>query len=136
MAQYNHTQRPSVPGRSAIPSQGGGSGNGGARSAKNPRVMVGRQPQLTLATYNRRTLRLDEHLAQLEEELPNIRWHILVLCEVRREGEDTVTLESGHLMYFREGDQRSQGGVGFIVHETLSDNVIEISSDKGSVPCD
>ncbi|XP_059051337.1 craniofacial development protein 2-like [Achroia grisella] len=124
---------PLVPGRSAIPGQGGGYGNGRARGAKNPRATVGRQHSLTLATYNGRTLRLDEHLAQLEEELKYIRWHILGLCEVRREGEDTMTLESGHLMYFREGEQPSQGGVGFLVHKTLINNVVEISSVSNRV---
>lgn len=101
--------------------------------AKNPRVTDGRQTQLTLATYNGRTLRLDEHLVQLEEELEKVRWHILGLSEVRREGEDTITLESGHLMYFREGDQLSQGGVGFLVHKSLCDNVVEVSSVSNRV---
>jgi hypothetical protein len=86
-----------------------------------------------LATYNGRTLRLDSHLAKLEVELGKIRWHILGLCEVRREGEDTMTLESGHLMYFREGDQQSQGGVGFLVNKALVDNVVEISSVSNRV---
>ncbi|XP_022829298.1 craniofacial development protein 2-like [Spodoptera litura] len=121
-------KRPLVPGRPAIPGQVGGHGNGGTGGAKNPRATKGRQHQLTLATYNGRTLRLDEHLAQLEVELGSMRWHILGLSEVRRQGEDTVTFKSGHLMYFREGDQPSQGGVGFLVHKSLSDSVLEISS--------
>ncbi|RVE45805.1 hypothetical protein evm_009555 [Chilo suppressalis] len=93
-------------------------------------LWVPSQPPLQddLATYNGRTLRLDSHLAQLEEELNHIRWHVLGLSEVRSEGEDTLTLESGHLMYFREGDNPSQGGVGFLVNKVLTDNVIEVSS--------
>lgn len=125
--------RPLVPGGPARPGHGGGHGSGGAGGAKNPRVMGGHQNKLTLATYNGRTLRLDSHLAQLEVELGKIRWHVLGLSEVRREGEDTVTLESGHLMYFREGDQQSQGGVGFLVNKSLSDNVVEISSVSSRV---
>ncbi|XP_050360319.1 uncharacterized protein LOC126780097 [Nymphalis io] len=104
---HTYMQRPLVPGRPVVPGQGGGHGKGGAGGAKNPRVTVGRQHRLTLATYNGRTLRLDEHLAQLEEQLRNIRLHILGLCEIRRKGEDTIALESGHFMYFREGDQPS-----------------------------
>ncbi|RVE42210.1 hypothetical protein evm_013143 [Chilo suppressalis] len=118
--------RPPVPGSPAIPSQGGGLGYGRTGGAKNLRVTVGRQKTLNLATYNGRTLRLDSHLAQLEEELNHIRWHVLGLSEVRREGEDMLTLESGHLMYFREGDNPSQGGVGFLVNKVLTDNVIEV----------
>ena len=36
-------------------------------------------------------------------------------------------------MYFREGDQRSQGGVGFLVNKSLSGNVVEISSVSNRV---
>lgn len=125
--------RPSVPGSPAIPGQGSGRGNGGAEGAKNPRVTVGCQPNIYLATYNGRSLRLDEHLAELEAELSRINWSILGLCEVRREGEDTITLDSGHLLYFREGDRASQGGVGFLVHKTLAGNVVEVSSVSNRV---
>jgi hypothetical protein len=120
--------RSSVPGSSAISGHGGDHGNGAMEGAKNlRRVTVGHHPKLTLATYNERTLRLDSHLAQLEVELGKIKWHILGLCEVCK-GEDTITLESGHLMYFHERDQQFQGGVGFLVNKTLADNVVENSS--------
>lgn len=98
-------KRTLVPCLPAIPDQVGGHGKGGARGAKSPRATKGRQHQLTLATYHGRTLRLDEHLAQLEVELANVRWHILVLCEIQGQGEDTVTLESGHFIYNREGNR-------------------------------
>ncbi|CAG9137529.1 unnamed protein product [Plutella xylostella] len=45
-----------------------------------------------------------------------------------KEDEDTITLESGHMFYHQEGDQLSQGGVGFLVNKTLVNNVVEISS--------
>ena len=121
-------QRPPVPGGPAIPGHGSGHGNGGTGGAKNHRVTAGYQRRLHLATYNGRSMRLDHHLAELEVELGRINWHILGLSEVRRQGEDTITLESGHLLYFREGDQLSQGGVGFLVNKQLTSSVVEISS--------
>lgn len=123
------SQRPLVPGRPAIPGQGGGHGNGRVGGAKNPRATAGHpKSKLTLATYNGKTIRLDHHLTQVETELEKIKWHIVGLCEVRRQGEDTVTLPSGHLFYYREGDKLSQGGVGFLVNKALLNNVVEISS--------
>ncbi|RVE42997.1 hypothetical protein evm_012343 [Chilo suppressalis] len=129
----NTSHGPQVPGSPAITGHGGDHGNGGARGVKNLRATGGHHKRLTLATYNGRTLRLDSHLAQLEVELGKIRWHILGLREVRREGEDTITLESGHLMYFRGGDQQSQGGIGFLVNKSLADNVVEMSSVSNRV---
>ncbi|XP_041980242.1 craniofacial development protein 2-like [Aricia agestis] len=118
---------PLVPGSGTIPGHGSGHGNGTARGANNLRA-TDRYHQLDLATYNGRTLRLEDHLVELEVELEKIRWHVLGLCEVRRQGEDTMTLPSGHLFYFREGDHTSRGGVGFLVNKSLVDNVVEISS--------
>ncbi|CAG9134350.1 unnamed protein product [Plutella xylostella] len=77
--------------------------------------------------------REDEKMVELEVELSKIKWDILGLSEVRREGEDTMTLESGHMLYHREGDQLSQGGVGFLVNKTLVNNVVEISSVSNRV---
>lgn len=123
--------RPLVPGGLAIPDSGSGHGNGGAGGAiVNHRQTPGyhkRRP-LALATYNTRTLRTDEKIVELEEELSKLRWDIVGLSEVRREGEDTIILKSGNLLYFREGDQQSQGGVGFIVHKSLVNNVVKIES--------
>ncbi|XP_075990326.1 uncharacterized protein LOC142985977 [Anticarsia gemmatalis] len=50
------------------------------------------------------------------------------LSEVRRQGKDSIILKSGNLLYFREGDQQSQVGVGFIIHKSLVNNVVKIES--------
>ena len=127
--------RPPVPGSSAIPGAGSGQGNGGAGGAKNLRKRSGYPPprRLALVTHNIRTLRTDEKICELEEELSKLHWDIIGLCEVRREGEDTVTLKSGNLLYYREGDQKSQGGVGFLVHKSLVSNITTIDSVSNRV---
>ncbi|CAH2227432.1 jg22694 [Pararge aegeria aegeria] len=105
--------QPLVPGGPAIPGSGSGYGNGGARGVKNLRQRFRCQPRrLDLATYNARTLRTDGKVIELEEVVSKLRWDIIGLSEVRREGEDSIILESGNLFYYREGDQQSQGGVG------------------------
>ncbi|CAG9114637.1 unnamed protein product [Plutella xylostella] len=122
--------RPPVPGSPAIPDSGSGHGNGGAGGAKNLWQRVGYQSNrpLHLATYNARTLREDVKIEELEEEISKLKWDIIGLSEVRREGEDTEILQSGNLLYHREGDQLSQGGVGFIVNKSLVNNIVEIGS--------
>nr|XP_032516092.1 uncharacterized protein LOC116769173 [Danaus plexippus plexippus] len=52
---------------------------------------------------------------------------------VRREGQDTITLKSGNLLLYREGDQQSQGVVGFLVHKSLVNNIITIDSVSSRV---
>ena len=131
----NNKTRPPVPGSFASPGSGSGQGTGGAGGAKNPRERPGYHPnrRLALVTHNVRTMRTDERIAELEEELSRLRWDIVGLSEVRREGEDTMTLKSGNLFYYREGDQQSQGGVGFLVHRSLINNIITIESVSSRV---
>ncbi|XP_063635113.1 uncharacterized protein LOC134805838 [Cydia splendana] len=107
----------------------------GVRGAKNLRQRSGYPPRrrLALVTHNIRTMRTDEKICELEEELSRLHWDIVGLCEVRREGEDTTTLKSGNLLYHREGDQQSQGGVGFLVHKSLVNNIITIDSVSSRV---
>lgn len=75
-----------------------------------------------------RALRTDEKILKLKEQLNNLRWDIIGLSEVRREGEDTMTFKFGNLFYYRDGDQLFQGGVGFIVRKSLVNNVVRIES--------
>ena len=35
-------------------------------------------------------------------------WDIVGLAEVWRQGEDAITLKSGNLLYYREGEQQSK----------------------------
>nr|XP_032519882.1 uncharacterized protein LOC116771979 [Danaus plexippus plexippus] len=102
MAKCN--ERPRVSGRPTSPDYGSGLGNGGARGEKNPEQMPGYQftRPLTLATHNILTLRNEEKIVELEEELCKLRWDILAWSEVRREGQDTITLKSGNLLFYRE----------------------------------
>lgn len=129
----NHTARPPVPGSRNIPGHGTGHGKGVTVGARNPRVTAGYQRRLFLATYNRRILNLDDCLTDLEAEVSRINWHILGLSKVRRQGEDTTALYSCHLLYFREGDQPSQGDVGFMIHKSLRNNVEEVGSVSSRV---
>ena len=128
--------RPPVPGGPAIPGYDSGLGHGGAGGAKNLRQRFGCQRSkrtLHLATYNTRTLRTDEKIKELEEEVGKLKWNIIGLSEVRRQGEDTVILKSGNLFYHREGEHLSQGGIGFLVHRSLVNNVTQVESVSARV---
>ncbi|CAH2107445.1 unnamed protein product [Euphydryas editha] len=69
---------------------------------------------------------------EVEDEIKKLKRDIVDLSEVRREGEDTITLKSGKVVYYREGDQQSQGDVGFMVRSFLIDYLdgVKMNMDK------
>lgn len=123
-------QRPSVPGSSVVPGYGSNQTRSQAEGAKNHRVRPGYHGHRTLhiATYNAKTLSTQQKLIELEEELKHIKWDILGLSEVRRKGENQITLNSSHLLHYRGEEDVAQGGVGFVVHKNHKQNIIKIHS--------
>lgn len=84
--------------------------------------------RIYITTYNGCWLCLDQQLTELEVELSRINWYISELSEVRRQGEDTITFESGDLLYFKDGDQHSLDGVGFLDKKDLVSSIMKYSS--------
>lgn len=111
--------RPLVSGRLNSTDQGGGQTGMTAEGAKNPRRGPGyhRRRQMQIASVNVRTLSSDQKLVELEEELEKIKWDIIGLSEIRRRGEDQMTLKSGHIFHYVGETHKSEGGVGFIIHK-------------------
>lgn len=91
------------------------------------------KPLLRICSYNVRTLLSDERMIQLEEELAKIKWDVVGLGEVRRRGENQVTLRSGNLFHYRGLEEKSEGGVGFIVHKRHLANIKDIKSISSRV---
>ena len=125
MLRNNNNARPSVPSSSKVSNYGGIGGNLRAEGAKNLWVRTGHQWNLTIGTYNVRSLRTDDRLTELETELDNMKWDVMGLCEVRRPGTLWTTLKSGHHL-FHSGNDISQAGVGFLIHKSLAGNVVEV----------
>jgi hypothetical protein len=68
----------------------------------------------------------EERLVELEEELEGIKWDVIGISEVRRRGEQMVELKSGHHFYHIGMSDKSEAGVGFLVHKSLAGNISEI----------
>lgn len=128
--ESRNTRRPSVPGRSSVPGQGGGWKRQRLEGAKNHRVGPGRQGKrrLYIATYNTRTLSSDEKMLELEEELKQIHWDVLGMSEIRKRGEQQSLLKSGNMYYHRCSENSSVGGVGLLIHKRHVQNLVQISS--------
>ncbi|XP_072398260.1 uncharacterized protein [Diabrotica undecimpunctata] len=73
---------------------------------------------LRIATYNILTMRTQEHLDELEQELSNIKWDIIglynVQCTTRLPGEACTILKSCYQLYQKNSVENHHiGGVAF-----------------------
>lgn len=102
--------------------------------AKKPK-RYGKVKTMYIATYNTRTLLSEERLTELECELENIKWDIVGLSEVRRRGEQLVTLKSGHSLYCVGDDNSSVGGTGFLIHKRHRTNILSLKKISTRVIC-
>lgn len=75
--------------------------------------------ELYIATYNIRTMRLEDRQEALERELSMIKWNVVGLCETRLAGEQLSTTKSGHLMFQNNEDTTRQGGVALLIHKDI-----------------
>ncbi|XP_048006861.1 uncharacterized protein LOC125242187 [Leguminivora glycinivorella] len=80
---------------------------------------------LNVLTYNVRTLMQEERLIELEHALKDIKWDVIGLSEVRREGEQTV--ERIDNVFYHFGTAGGLYGVGFLVHKKWKSNIIEFT---------
>ena len=71
-----------------------------------------------------RTLSDECHLDSLENEIEKIQLDIIGISEMRRPGENVVELASQHIM-FNKGNDKKQGGVGFLIHKKLKGKIEE-----------
>lgn len=88
--------------------------SGGGKNSKRTTKKV------RIATYNIRTMRLAEDLERLEQELHDIKWDILGICETRLQGEKAETLPSGHVILRNNGDA-STHGVAILVNKNVKE---------------
>lgn len=73
-----------------------------------------------IASYNIRTMRSEEHLTNLEQELQNIKWNVLGISETRLSGEAANILKSGHLLFQRNSNENAHiGGVALMIHKRM-----------------
>ena len=93
--------------------------SGGGKYSTEPKGNAKTKPSyLNIATYNIRTMRTQEHLEELEEELKTIKWDVLGLCETRSPGEKCTTLKSGHTLFQKNSEENSHlGGIALLINK-------------------
>ena len=73
---------------------------------------------ISIGTWNVRTLRPPGKLEELTHEMRRYRWNVLGLYEVRWRNFGETTTQDGHKLYFSGKEDRHENGVGFLVPRT------------------
>ena len=89
---------------------------------------------LIIGTCNTRTIRTEDDLDHLMEELENIKWDVVGLCETKRSGEGLSELPGGHLMFEcnKTEERPTAKGIAILINKNLKDFVqkFDIHSDR------
>jgi len=98
---------------------------------KQPKTKA-KATELNIITYNVRTLSEDHHLEYLENEISKIKWDVIGISEMRRPDENATQLPNQHIL-FHKGNDKKQGGVGFLIHKKLKGNITEFHATSDRV---
>ena len=79
---------------------------------------------ITIATWNVRTLRAAGKVEELLHEMYRYKWSILGLCKMRLKKSGEIPTDGGHRMYFSGKEDKHEQGVGFLVHKDIVKSVI------------
>ena len=90
---------------------------GGNKCATGARLR-GRE-DITIATWNVRTLRAAVKVEELLHEMDRYKWSILGLCEMRWKKSGEIPTDGSHRVYFSGKEDKHEQGVGFLVHKDI-----------------
>ena len=100
----------------------------GVKYATGASSKIRRRDNITIGTWNTRTLRAARKLQELAHEMDRYRWNILGVCEMRWKNFGETTTEEGHKVFFSGKEDIHEHGVGFLVHKDI------VSTVKGCRP--
>lgn len=81
--------------------------------------------KLEIINFNCQGLASEGRVLELEHALDNLKFDILGLSEIRREGESIVKRKNGNILFYY-GNTKGHKGVGFYIHKRCVKNVTEI----------
>ena len=74
---------------------------------------------ISIGTWNVRTLKPAEKLEELTHETDRYHWNILGLCEKRWKNFGEMSSDDRHKVYFSGEEDRYEYGAGFLVHRDM-----------------
>ena len=106
----------SSPGTRTTPSVAGHQDGGEKCATDGPKSLRARN-NITIGTWNVRSLRAAGKVEELTHEMKRYQWNILGLCEVRWKNFGETSTPEGHKLFFSGREDRHEHGVGFFIHK-------------------
>ncbi|XP_005091763.2 craniofacial development protein 2-like [Aplysia californica] len=97
--------------------------NGGEKCATDAQKIRARN-NISIGTWNVRTLRTAGKLEELTYEMDRYQWAVLGLCEVRWKKFGKITTHEGHKLYLRGEEDKHMNGFGFFIHKDIVNTVM------------
>ena len=98
--------------------------DGGVKHATGASPKIHRRDNITIGTWNTRTLTAAGKLQELTHEMDMYIWSILGLCEMRWKNFGETTAEEGHKFSISRKEDNLEPGVGFLVHKDILNTVM------------
>ena len=99
--------------------------DGGVKYATGaPTKKIRGRNDITIGTWNVRTLRAAGKLKELTHKMERYRWNLLGLAEMRWKSFGETSTEEGHKVYFSGKKDKHEQGVGFLVHKDIVNTVM------------
>ena len=79
---------------------------------------------ITIGTWNLRSLRTAGKVEELTHEMKRYRWNILGLCEICWKNFRETPTPEGHKLFFSDHKDRHEHGVGFLIHKDTANAIM------------
>ena len=106
----------SSPGARTTASVAGHQDGGEKYATDGPKSLCGRN-NITIGTWNVRSLRAAGKVEELKHAMKRCQWDILGLYEVRWKHFGETSTPEGHKLFFSGREDRHEHGVGFLIHK-------------------
>ena len=93
--------------------------DGGVKCATGASKKIRGRDNITIGTWNTRTLGPAGKLQELTHDMYRYTWNILGLCEMRWKNFGETVTEEGHKVFSSGKEDKHVYGVGFLVHKDI-----------------
>ena len=125
MTTHNHTIPDQSPPESTRTTPSAIHQDRGVKYATGASSKIRGRDNITIGTWNTRTLTATGKLQELTYEMDRYRWNFLGLSEMRWKNFGETTTEEGHKVFFSGKVDKHEHGDGFLVHKDIMNTVME-----------